>query len=383
MLRSCKVIVVVDDIVTSGKSFDAMNRTLRNKGFGGQIVNFAFARTVPSEGLKVLLNHEKDFQLEGFSLPDSSQRSSPQKKKPVRYGFHFTFEDGTSKVSDSCGITKKAHYREKRTAGGAYRMVFDPGVQLKLDDGTLVDFCDLDDVRNRVKNVAYRPSVEGIVFDFDQTLLDDAVRDSTYEEDIATWGHRSTDTPYRLYDGVQELMGLQIPFAVLSNRPEKQLQELFHNRSIEEGMYPERYDPGNYEDGNECYLNRIYHASGKISPDRILIRGFQVPKNVFSFPSEEVDGYTRRYYKPCLEGVHRAMGFLFENFGLSENDARIIGVGNTHEDIIAYNMAGLESCLALWGVPEFAQQYAMERWGADHAFYTVEEFIEWCRENGA
>lgn len=52
MLNSCKVIVVIDDILTTGKSFKAMNWVLRNKGFEGQIVNFAFARTFPTEGLK-------------------------------------------------------------------------------------------------------------------------------------------------------------------------------------------------------------------------------------------------------------------------------------------------------------------------------------------
>ena len=382
MLNSCKVIVVIDDILTTGKSFNAMNWVLRNKGFEGQIVNFAFARTFPTEGLKAFLNHEKNFHLEGFSLPDSSQRTLPKKIETVRYGFHFTFEDGGTKISNRCSVTKKAQYRKELTEHGTCRIVFDPSVQLKLDDGTLVDFRDLDDVRNSMKNISYRLPIGAIIFDFDQTLLEDPIRDIEYEKNLGSLRPRKRDMPYRLYDGIKELMGLQIPFAVLSNRPENQLIELFHDRSIAEGVYPERYNLSNYEDGHECYLNRIYHTKGEIRPDKILIQANSMPRNVFSFPAEIVDGYYRRYYKPSLRGVNQAINFLFENFNLSEDDARIIGVGNTHDDIIAYNMSGLESCLALWGVPKYLQQYAIDHWGADYAFYTVEEFIEWCSDGG-
>lgn len=43
------LILVLDDVVTSGKSFQAVDKLLRGAGFDGQIINFAFARTVSAE----------------------------------------------------------------------------------------------------------------------------------------------------------------------------------------------------------------------------------------------------------------------------------------------------------------------------------------------
>ena len=65
-----------------------------------------------------------------------------------------------------------------------------------------------------------------------------------------------------------------------------------------------------------------------------------------------------------------------ETFALAES-ARIVGLGNTPEDMIAYRAAGLEPVLALWGVPTFARDYACAHWDQDHVFSSMTQFLNW------
>ncbi len=63
-------------------------------------------------------------------------------------------------------------------------------------------------------------------------------------------------------------------------------------------------------------------------------------------------------------------------------DARIVGLGNTMEDIVAYRAAGIESALALWDVPDDFKEHARNAWGADRTFGSVAQFTQRCREGG-
>lgn len=375
-IQSLDAIIVIDDILTSGTSFRAMNQFLVDAGFEGKLYNFAFARTTPVEGIKNILNHESDLSLKGFARINALSRIRPTKSNIIRYGFQVIFDDGTVKSFDSnCVCIKRACYTKVQTESGAYRVEYDPVIKLRFGDME-VEFADEDDVRRSFKNISYRPEIEGIVFDFDQTLLNDTIRDMSYEEGVTT-----QPFPYRPYDGIRELMELGIPYAIVSNRPQMKLRPLIRNREVEMAVYPDRYLPR--EDGEpENQLNIIYHGND-IHPDKIILRPSTLPKNLFSYPRiEDMNGFPCNYYKPCIQGINQALIFLFDNFDLPEPEARIIGVGNTPEDIIAYNTAGLESCLALWGVPDYLKDYATEHWGADHVFERVQDFTEWCRNGG-
>lgn len=67
-------------------------------------------------------------------------------------------------------------------------------------------------------------------------------------------------------------------------------------------------------------------------------------------------------YKPCPDGVRRAMRHLIPDED-QRKTARVAGLGNTLEDMIAYNAANVESCLASWGVPERLRGHAQVQWG--------------------
>lgn len=76
--------------------------------------------------------------------------------------------------------------------------------------------------------------------------------------------------------------------------------------------------------------------------------------------------------------MNQAKLYLIQEFDLEES-SRIIGLGNTPEDMIAYNKAGIESVLCLWGVPKRLRNFAVVNWGADYIFNSFFEFSKWSR----
>ena len=380
-IRHLDLVVVLDDILTSGTSFRAMGSFLRSIGFKGILVNFAFARTYPVDGIRNYVNHESDLMLSGFDRFNQMPRVRPEKAPKTRSGFYITMDDGSYQLTKYCRVLKQACYRKAQSESGAFRAVYDPVVQIEADEGSTITFRNLDEVRRDMKNVTYRPAVDAVIFDFDQTLLDDPIRKPSFEECIAQ-GQRCVEIPYQPYDGVREFANYHLAYAVVSNRPERQLMRILCFRELEEALYPDRYKPKEPEAKQPDPWNVVYHGNDDFDPSKVLIRGDVLPKNFFSFPAEEIDGYTCRYYKPCIHGVNNAVRWLLANFDIDEENPRIVGVGNTLEDIIAYNTAGLESCLALWGVPDYLQAYASNNWDADFVFETMSAFNEWVMHDG-
>ncbi|MEG2934183.1 MAG: hypothetical protein RR842_11435 [Gordonibacter sp.] len=378
-VKGLKVVVVIDDILTSGSSFRGMNQVLRDAGFEGLLVNFAFARTLPSEAIGIYVNHESGFMLKGFPRMKNLERNPPSKNIPVEHGCQIVFNDGSCKTYQSdYEILKKAGYIKCQTESGAYRAVFDPAITLRFSDGSVFDFSNIGTVAKHLKNVTYRPPIDGIIFDLDQTLLEDTIRDIAYEENP----YNASPFPYKPYDGVRELMKLHIPFAVVSNRPESNLINIIQERVVEEALYPDWHEGSDAADAGISKWNTICHGHHNLDQKKVFIPAYKLPENVFSFPSETIDGYKCCFYKPCTRGIDQAKNWLIDQFPGLEKDSRIIGLGNTHEDIISYNTAGIESCLALWGVPEYLKTYALDNWGADYVLYNLKEFIDWCRNGG-
>lgn len=272
-IRSLDLVIVVDDIVTSGNSFRAMTEFLQELGFRGRIINFAFARHFPSEVAEAYLAHDHSIEYEDF----------PQTRL-----LRCTYED----------LSEEATCRQR---------------------------------------------VSGIVYDLDQTLIDDSVRDIEFEEGL--WKGASS-LPYKFYDGVRELMNLPLPRAIVSNRPESQLSNLFCLRELQENLpFP------------EC------QGGGFVRP-------------VFSFPEEHRGDHATRLYKPHPAGVRKALSYLRKDLG-DNYQCRIVGVGNTKEDVIAYKSNGIEAALALWGVPEWLKATARNDWQADYVFERVADFRQW------
>jgi hypothetical protein len=330
---SCRVqdysaILVLDDITTTGNSFVAVDIKLQDAGFRGQIINFAFARTCPSEGIDLYGKWE------------------------VRHGAArvMTYGELTS-GRNACfsGFSEPFYETEARkVASGAVRS---------------------------------GRGIDGIVFDFDETLVSDERRDLEYEEylrgDASLNGRKGSviPCPYELYPGVRRFMSLGIPFAIVSNRPIRALSRMVDDPAIYDFIYP-----GRIERDGEILGEWLY--SGERFYPLELVKGSGTAKNqrenLFSPPKKKVNGRDCYLYKPCPHAVLQAIQLIRSTNGLGD-DARIIGIGNTPEDIIAYKEAGIESALALWGVRDYLLEHAEHCWGADYCFRSMREFELWCR----
>lgn len=272
-LEKYDVILVIDDILTTGNSFRAVGELLRGRRFRGFLVNFAFAKTVPADA---------------------------------------------SLMNWTDCLARRA----------------------RCIDDTLFD---------------------AIVFDLDQTLIDDAVRDDEYE--AALWQRspdRSNACPYHIYPGIDDLMAHKIPFAIVSNRPERELEALFAEPSIANPILRDgQRGEGWYETRNAALAE----------------------KGVFSFPKDDDGDYVIKCYKPSPKGVEKALSWLSRRALKSITEIKAVGIGNTLEDLEAYRAAGIASALALWGIPEYCRGYASDNWGADYVFSSVLSFRQWCKKH--
>lgn len=311
-LNEYDVIVVIDDVVTSGNSFVAVNTIIADMDFTGEIINFAFSRSM----------NRMSIEYYETEIPT-----------------HYVGED-----------TKK---------------------------------------------------ISGIIFDFDQTLVNDEIRKQEFESKVVEVSRKIVNNTkfmtdnnytYNTYNGVYELQNKNIPFAIVSNSYKDRLLVLFQLNSILSSIYPNTYrakqkKPDKLENNEILWHEKYQETISYLSIDgRVNRFFFKRPKNLFVTPIEErKSGESEksqiRYAKPHPKGVLEAKKWLLENFNFNESP-RIIGVGNTYEDIKAYKAAGLESILGLWGVPKLLKKYAKDNWGADHCFETVIDFNNWIEKIG-
>lgn len=251
-------IVVIDDVVSSGSSFVAADSVLRQSGFKGTIVNFAYARTMPVEATKQLLH------------------------RPAA-----------------------------------------------------------------VEHADEEP-IDAVIFDLDQTLVNDPVRIEEFENHPFDYKR----VPYTAYPAAHLFKKISLPHAIVSNSGFLRLRKITTDWKLGGELGFKHYEPGELPKG-------------------------ELPENVFMAPVQPDDYKDYPLYKPCPDGVRQAMRHLIPDED-QRKTARVVGLGNTLEDMIAYNAAGVESCLALWGVPEWLRGHAQAQWGCAHSFETIDEFVRWC-----
>ncbi|WP_273707669.1 hypothetical protein [Leuconostoc mesenteroides] len=232
--------------------------------------------------------------------------------------------------------------------------------------------------------------VSGIVFDFDQTLINDHYRNIDFESGLHQLNTNSqsdfqtfldnNEGIYDAYSGIEDFQRKNIPFTIVTNSYIKRIDVIFQLKNILRNIYPYTYDamfkvPTNLSKYiHEKYNDNVKygnHNGGKLF--RIM---FNRPNNIFSTPYETVENTRIRYPKPNPKVINQSIEWLNTTFNLTCND-RIIGVGNTIEDIIAYNEAKIESILGLWGVPSDLRSNAKEYWPANHVFETFTDFSDW------
>lgn len=260
---------------------------------------------------------------------------------------------------------------------------------------------------NRTSILSYKQinKISGVIFDFDQTLIDSANRNYCFEGNIEKWRklyiadifkdkifkENESQKIYSAYDGVKEFQEKHIPFAIVSDSGRFRLNILLQTKELQTAIYPYawkmHYAP---DDISKKYYEKYFKTNYNSKQKENKYHNYLVfrydsnsPQNLFPYEKEEHKGEKEDiiFTKPNCHSICKAIKWMKINFNLI--CPRIIGVGNTLEDIIAYHNAGIEAVLALWGVPEILKDYAKSNWKADYVFTTFREFTDWVeKENG-
>lgn len=236
--------------------------------------------------------------------------------------------------------------------------------------------------------------VTGIVYDLDQTLIDSQKRNDEFEHN-ANYNHivfkavkNLTDdekaagkesfhsflqrhkTVYSCYDGVKELQTNGPVFTIVTNSSNTRCRLLLETQELQKSIYPAIWE-SHFDDKQTDFVKgqyQLYYGTSYAENSHSYFYDFKKMLNVF--------GAGHDLPKPAPENVEDAIKWLQDNGG----QGRIVGLGNTPEDIIAYHEAGIEAALALWGVPEELRDFARQHWGADIAFDNFAEFANWTSD---
>ena len=296
------VVIVVDDVLTTGSTFYAAHKHLSEIGYK-RIVNFAFGRTIPNILLK----------------PDST------------------------------------------------------GNQTKIQ---------------RIST-----GIDAIIFDLDQTIIDSRhyaqlnFESESYVSFNEIKQHYQQRNLFHTYDGIRMvfhriLCEKQIPLMIVTNRATKMARFLMelNSKDIFGYHFKTPIDPDSEAQSLLLTLNNgkkqqiaSVCKNGRLTSDgRAYVDVTEIPCLLSHSDADAYNnnGKLSHLKKPSDNLVTKAKK-IFEDI-YERNDIRIIGVGNTEYDIMAYNKAGIESVLVNWGNLGKSEN----RVYADYVFEDVESFTD-------
>ncbi|WP_373760821.1 HAD family hydrolase [Streptococcus ferus] len=212
--------------------------------------------------------------------------------------------------------------------------------------------------------------IDGVIWDFDETIVDSRERDTETENiifnkerakvtDFFNWYFYNKNCMYPVYSNLSqvfcELVNFNIPYAVVSNRYSL-MSILFKQKRLREQVFPEQ-------------------EKGSIRYYRTKVNGKHIDyeNSDWLIENKKKTSGTSRYTKPSPETILKAV----EKIKDISKGKRIVAIGNTKNDIIAYKAAGLETILVTWGIKyRFGRTY-----GADHIFETPLELLKFLKQN--
>lgn len=207
-------------------------------------------------------------------------------------------------------------------------------------------------------------SIDGVIWDFDETIINSRDRKVEVEQNLFNgegfnYNFFNKEVVYDMYKGLEDvfdfLANKAIPYTVVSNRYRLMIK-LFKQKLLREKVFPFEQKNGitfYYKEENKKGYRDYTHSDWLIKP------------RVKSF-----GGY---HTKPSCISVTDSI----EQIKKYSSGNRIIGIGNTKNDIIAYKAAGLETVLVTWGIYyRFGHDY-----GAAHVFHTPKQLLDFLEKN--
>ncbi|MFT0790751.1 hypothetical protein QM962_08460 [Streptococcus hohhotensis] len=225
------------------------------------------------------------------------------------------------------------------------------------------------------ENFRSNSQIDLIIWDFDETIVDSRKRNVEFESTIndkmklkkGNKYFKNGETFYRaspiysIYPGLEEIFEFLandgMIYEIISNRYYL-MEKLFYQEKLRKKIFPK-------DEGDGCqYVS--YKTNGEYT---------NYEKCCWLVPTFEtkIDDYTIKYLKPSPKTIKNGVGLTLDTI----EPTRIIGIGNTKNDIIAYKAAGLETVLVTWGIHyRFGRDY-----GADHVFHNPEQLLDFLKKN--
>lgn len=213
---------------------------------------------------------------------------------------------------------------------------------------------------SKEKTIIKDSNIDGIIWDFDQTIVDSRKRNKKFEDSIFDLVNRNIQEnctlEYDVYENLNDVFNYisdKIPYCITSNRPNF-VNKYLSFPKIHTNIFPQR----RIDLFNKSFYY-YYAEKDDISKFncKLLVRK----------KGEEC-------YKPSSDLITKSIELLKERTNTPAK--RIIGIGNTKNDIIAYKAAGIEAVLVTWGIKYYYNDY-----GADYIFNTPAELLEFIKEN--
>lgn len=211
-------------------------------------------------------------------------------------------------------------------------------------------------------------SIDGVIWDFDETIINSRDRKVEVEQNLLNgegfnYNFFNTEVVYDMYNGLEDVFNIlankAIPYTVVSNRYRLMIK-LFKQKLLREKIFP-------FEKKNDIiFYHRKKNAEKYYSHSEWLIK---TRSKVINREKKLYHYYTKPDYCTIIDAI--------EKIKTISNGHRIIGIGNTKNDIIAYKAAGLETVLVTWGIHyRFGRDY-----GADHVFHNPKQLLDFLKSN--
>lgn len=245
------------------------------------------------------------------------------------------------------------------------------------------------------KEYKQNDEIDAIIFDVDQTIIKSDKYQEIYfetnnnQKDIWRAINDRNSNDFKVYDKIEELFDYvrdikKIPVIFVTNRDSYTVKLFFEVNSKEIFGFNFKRPVDITKEPNTIYIKlhnsnqqeiATLYKNGNLTTNKLKeYVNIKTMECLLAASDADVEHDVKKI-KPSDNLIRKAIEKI--ELLCEKKDLRIVGIGNSEYDIIAYNKAGIESVLVHWG-----NKVKVENtFKADREFNTVEELMAFLRKN--